>query len=278
MTVRPDDIANLCAIFAELRTGRIARTELQRYVRTSMPIDSDSPCDVILGMASAYGLIQADGGSYAITDRGRRLSKKQKQTSCRISEPAQKFLLTSVYLNMETCGVDCAKFLLCFQVDTALATFVFHRRVQESYEAVSSAERVAVGNLAEILAVAHEKRRLSEAGLTDLCPLVHRISLVDNSAGYDIVSFRGTGTHPEHRIYIEVKGTKKTQVDFVWSRNERRVAGLHKRRYWLYVYTHVDIQHQTGCGPLRINNPLQALNTDDYIVEPIDVRVFKTRP
>lgn len=321
MNVKPDDLANLCAIFTELRTRRISRTELQRYIRKSMSIDSDSPCDIVLCVGCDYGLIQEDGDCYFMTDRGRGLSKRQKQVSSRISERAQDFLLKYVYLNMESCGAECAKFLLLFKVDTTVGTFVFPRSLQESYEenqwlktlsrvgllavderyakvrldylalvnellrrfregeivfpAGSSAERSAVGNLAEKLAVNYEKRRLSEAGLRELCPLVQRISLVDNSAGYDIVSFRGTGQRPEDRIYIEVKGTKKSQVDFVWTRNERRVAGLQKRQYWLYIYTHVDTQNETAQGPFRINNPLWALNRGDYLLEPIDVRVLK---
>jgi hypothetical protein len=268
-----------------------------------------------------YGLIQVDGDCYFITDRGSGLSKRQKQVRSSISERAQEFLLKYVYLNIESCGTECAEFLLRFQVDTTVGTFVFSRSSQESHKenywlktlsrvgllevderyakvrlnylalvnellrrfregeivepAGTYAERNAVGNLAERLAVDHEKRRLSKAGLRELCPLVQRISLVDNSAGYDVVSFRGTGQSPEDRIYIEVKGTKKAQVDFVWTRNERRVAGLQKRQYWLYIYTHIDTRNETAQGPFRINNPLWAFSRGGYLLEPIDVRVSK---
>ncbi|MGB2862702.1 MAG: DUF3883 domain-containing protein [Sedimentisphaerales bacterium] len=230
-------------------------------------------------------------------------------------------MLKYVYLNMESGGSECAKFLSSFQVDTTLGTFVFHRSLQESYEenqwlktlsrvglldvyercakvslkyldlvnellrrfrevdtvdyTGSDMERKAVGDLAERLAMDHEKRRLSDLGLKEFCPLIQRISLVDNSAGYDIASFRGTGQHPENRIYIEVKGTKKEYVDFIWSRNERRIAGQRKKNYWLYIYTNVDTQRETGKGPLRINNPSIALSKGNYIFEPIDIRVSR---
>ena len=90
-----------------------------------------------------------------------------------------------------------------------------------------------------------EKNRLSDLGLKEFCPLIQQISLVDKSAGYDLASFRGTGKHPENRIYIEVKGTKRNYVDFIWTRNEKLVAGQLKKKYWLYVYTNVDTQHET---------------------------------
>lgn len=321
MNVRPDDIANLCAIYKELKTRRISQSELQRYIHKSMPIDCDSPCDVVLRVSCDYGLIQVDGDCYFITDRGSGLSKRQKQVRSSISERSQEFLLKNVYLNIESCGTECAEFLLRFQVDTTVGTLVFSRSSQESYKenywlktlsrvgllevderyakvrlnylalvnellrrfregeivgpAGTSAERKAVGNLAERLAVDHEKRRLSKAGLRELCPLVQRISLVDNSAGYDIVSFRGTVQRPEDRIYIEVKGTKKPNINFIWSRNERRIASLKKKKYWIYVFTNVDTQKETAQGPIRINNPESTLQKKGYEVEALDVNVSK---
>lgn len=321
MNVRPDDLANLCAIFAELRTRRISQTELQRYIRKSMPIDSDSAFDVVLSVGCDYGLIRVDGDCYVITYRGEGLSKRQKQVSTSISERAGDFLLKYVYLNMESCGTEFVKFLLSFQVDTTLGTFVFYRSSQESYEenqwlktlsrvgflevderyakvrvdylalvnelllrfregeivdaAESVAERNAVGNLAERLAMDHEKRRLAKAGLKELCQLIQHISLVDNSAGYDIFSFRGTGKRPEDRIYIEVKGTKKPNINFIWSRNERRVASLKKKKYWIYVFMNVDTQKETAQGPIRINNPESTLHKKGYEVEALDVNVSK---
>jgi len=321
MNVKPDDLANLCAIFSELRTRRIGQTELQRYICKSMPIDGDSPCHFIIGAGCHCGLIEPDGDCYFITDRGNGLSKRQKQVNTSMSERAKDYMLKYVYLNVDSCGIECADFLLRFQVDTDIGTFVFFRDVHESHkenqwlktlslvgfldvdkrsakvrldylplvnelllriregETVDSygsyMERNKVGDLAERLAMGHEKRRLSDLGLRELCPLVQRISLVDNSAGYDIASFRGTGRNPENRIYIEVKGTKKPHVDFIWSRNERRIAGQRKRQYWLYIYTHVDTQRETGNGPFRINNPSLALSKGDYIIEPIDIRVSR---
>ncbi len=323
MNVKPDELANLCAIFSELRTRRIRHTELQRYVCRSMAIDSDSPCDVVIGAGCDYGLIRRERDCYFITDRGSGLSKRQKRVHIGISERARDYLLKYVYLNMDSCGIECAEFLLGFNVDSIIGTFVFSRNAQESYKenqwlktlsrvglldvderyakvrpnylalvnellrrfresetvdyADSYLERNVVGDLAERLALDHEKCRLSNLGLWEFCPLVQRISLVDKSAGYDITSFQGTGQHPENRICIEVKGTKKDFVDFIWTRNERRVAGKQKRQYWLYIYTNVDTQRETGDGPLRINNPLKALSKGDYLLEPIDIRVSRKK-
>lgn len=321
MNVKPDELANLCAIFSELKTRRIRQTELLRFLRKSMAIDTVSPCNVVIGAGCDYGLIKKDKDCYFITNRGIALSKRQKRVEPSMSESARNYMLKYVYLNMDSCGIECAGFLSRFNIDTSIGTFVFSRNVKESHKenqwlktlsrvglldvderyakvrldylalvnelllrfregetidyVGSYLERSAVGDLAERLAMNHEKDRLSDLGLSEFCPLVRQISLVDKSAGYDIASFRGTGQHPENRIYIEVKGTKKQYVDFIWSRNERRVAIKQKRQYWLYIYTNVDTQRGTGNGPIRINNPSKALSKGDYLLEPINIRVSR---
>ena len=64
--------------------------------------------------------------------------------------------------------------------------------------------------------------------------LVQQISKIDKSAGYDIASFRGVGKNPDSKILIEVKGTRESNLRFIWSYNERRVAAAEKHRYWIW--------------------------------------------
>lgn len=137
-------------------------------------------------------------------------------------------------------------------------------------------KRIQVGDLAEDLAVTYEKERLERNGYPELTPLVGRVSAVDNSAGYDIRSFRGAGPLPEKEIYIEVKGTALQVVDFVWTRNERFVATKTGRDYWLYLFSHVDLKRKTARGPLRIRDPIHRLEKMGFRMEPVDVRVWTT--
>jgi hypothetical protein len=132
-----------------------------------------------------------------------------------------------------------------------------------------------VGDIAEQKAVEYEKKRLILAGYSELVCLVQRISLIDWTAGFDIVSCLGLGKKPEIPIYIEVKGTRKSEVCFLWSQNERTVAERMKGDYWIYVYTDIDLRTKNAKGPIRIRNPYQRLERLGYALKPLDVYVFK---
>src|SRR5206468_5382963 len=106
---------------------------------------------------------------------------------------------------------------------------------------IATPEAQAVGQLAEAKALQYERDRLTAARYPELALLVQQISLVDQYAGYDILSYGGTKPKPEHSIYVEVKGTRNQNACFTWTRNERLVAGQKRRDYWLYIYTSVDL-------------------------------------
>lgn len=138
----------------------------------------------------------------------------------------------------------------------------------------SAAERTKIGQIAETHAVQHEKRRLRRYGFPELASLVKQISIVDRSAGYDVQSFQGTGKHPDNEIFIEVKGTRKSEVQFIWSRNERRVARKMRRKYWIYCFTRIDLQSESARGPHRINDPIVRLEQGSYLIESLAVSIL----
>jgi hypothetical protein len=135
--------------------------------------------------------------------------------------------------------------------------------------------RVLIGDIGEELAVQFERERLRACDAEWLIPAVQRISLVDESAGYDIVSCRGWGKRPDAPIFIEVKATTADQVQFFWSRNERRLAAQKGGGYWIYAYTELDIESRDAKGPYRIQNPTVMVRPPLFDVEAIDVFVTK---
>jgi len=138
---------------------------------------------------------------------------------------------------------------------------------------IVSPEAQAIGRLAEEKALDHERHRLTAAGYPELALLVQQISLVDQSAGYDILSYRGATPKPENPIYIEVKGTTNRSVSFTWSRNERVVAGRERRAYWLYIYTSVDLKTVSATGPVRISDAIVSPDKMGYNQDPSGVYV-----
>lgn len=117
------------------------------------------------------------------------------------------------------------------------------------------------GEKAELFVVEYEKRRL---GFKDEAK-VKRISDIDVSAGYDIVSVNTPDTVVANR-FIEVKAISK--AGFFWSKNEYDVAKLLGTNYYLYL---VDLTmiYSENYHPEIINNPAeQIVGNCRWLIEP----------
>lgn len=148
-----------------------------------------------------------------------------------------------------------------------------YRGVSLGNEYISDSEKQRIGNYAETKALEHEHERLERLGRQELIPLIQQISKIDSSAGYDIRSFCGKGNHPDDEMYIEVKGTSKPYPEFIWSYNERCVAQQCGKKYWIYIFTNVDYLNGIAQGPHRVCDPSKAIDSDRYVIEPLDIRV-----
>ncbi len=91
-----------------------------------------------------------------------------------------------------------------------------------------------VGNIAESFVVQYERDRLNRAGHSLEAACVQRISKVRVNAGFDICSYDGKSTDFAHDRFIEVKGSGKPSVRFVWTRNEMQRATRLGKSYWIY--------------------------------------------
>jgi hypothetical protein len=134
-----------------------------------------------------------------------------------------------------------------------------------------------VGRIAEKYALKFEIERLTNLGYPELAKLVQCISLIDQSAGYDIYSYSGGKKMPEEPRYIEVKGTTNSEPQFTWSRNERLVAQRERLKYWIYCYDHVDITNETVNGPLKIRDPIKNIESKGFFGEPRDIFYFMAK-
>lgn len=132
MNVRPDDLANLCALYSVLRVGRMVSADLEKYFQKSMLIDSFASGLQVIQEATKCGLLSLSPSGYLLTDRGRQLGKVQKEIKHQISEEAKDLLIKKVYLNADAGPACCYDFLSSFRVDTVLQTFIFERRQDES--------------------------------------------------------------------------------------------------------------------------------------------------
>jgi len=321
MIIKPNELANLCSIYSSLRVKRISFDDLNRYVRSSMLIDSYSNAGGIIGEAVSSGLLKFISDHYHISRIGQQLGKHQREPSCRITDKAKDCFVKSILLNANSNQWCCGDFLLKFHVDTVLETFVYDRQIGETeddirwlmllsdvdlvrvdqdkatierkyLDAVNNLlrrirnpvstevfavydERNKIGDLAEDLALEYERARLTKNGYLSLAMLVQQVSKIDKSAGYDILSFTGDGTNPSSNVLIEVKGTKESDLRFIWSYNERSIAEIEKARYWIYGYTELDLNARHGCGPTVVKDPCANLAKLGYTSVPLDVYIMR---
>lgn len=88
-----------------------------------------------------------------------------------------------------------------------------------------------LGLAGELLVMAHEQKRLRDAGRNDLAARVEHVALSDSAAGYDILSFELDGSEK----FIEVKTTTgPASTSFYISENEVNVSRQLQELYWLY--------------------------------------------
>ena len=116
------------------------------------------------------------------------------------------------------------------------------------------------GEKAEYFVLKYEKKRLG----MPLCDKVRRISEIDVTAGYDIVSFDSNQSQEPNR-FIEVKAV--SNAGFYWSRNEYEIAKLKGDTYYLYLIDLTKI-NQPDYLPQIIKNPaVSVMESEDWFIE-----------
>lgn len=125
------------------------------------------------------------------------------------------------------------------------------------------------GEAAEEYVVGYEKARLSNTTLADK---VKRISSIDVSAGYDLVSFE-CDTSVQYDRFIEVKSFGG-MPHFYWSKNEIEVSKVYGDRYYLYLINTAKTS-QPGYTPIIIRNPAKTvIESDGWLMQPTSYLVL----
>lgn len=117
-----------------------------------------------------------------------------------------------------------------------------------------------VGEKAELFVVECEKKRLG----IPLCEKIRRISEIDVTAGYDIVSFDSPRSREPDR-FIEVKAI--SGAGFYWSKNEYEMAKLKGDMYYLYLVELGRIDEQDYLPQIIQNPAVNVMDTEEWFVE-----------
>ena len=124
-------------------------------------------------------------------------------------------------------------------------------------------EDADAGEKAEEFVKRKKKKRLSS---NSLIMRIRKISDVDVSAGYDLISFEND-LSTEYDRFIEVKAFSNRK-GFYWSSNELEVAKLKGRHYYLYLVDLTKISNSDYI-PVIISDPAKSvMKSSDWLVEP----------
>lgn len=162
------------------------------------------------------------------------------------------------------------RFYVSAAYEALVAKYSTKRRKQLSLEQLKKRfeKDSLAGERAELFVIEYERKRLG----TPLGDQVKRISEIDVTAGYDIVSFDSPQSQEQDR-FIEVKAVSIS--GFYWSKNEYEIAKLHGDKYFLYL---VDLSRITDkeYSPVIISNPaLTVMNSQEWLIEPESYHIRK---
>jgi hypothetical protein len=163
---------------------------------------------------------------------------------------------------------------LCEQYESLFAELKKSTRKKMSIEALKKQleKQEIQGEVAELYVINFEMNRLGN--LTTLSDKIKRISAIDVSAGYDIVSF-GDASSVEYDRFIEVK-SYIGNPHFYWSKNEIDVATLYDDKYYLYLVDAEKVD-RSDYTPLIIRNPAKhVIQSDGWIMQPTSYLVLPT--
>ena len=122
-----------------------------------------------------------------------------------------------------------------------------------------------IGAEAEDAALKYEQQRLELLGINKT-PL--QVSLIDVSAGYDILSF----DKDDAERYIEVKSVDNKML-FHFSMNEIITAERYRKRYWLYLVNRLSTEITVIQDPYELffekDENDWALEPDGYVIHKI---------
>lgn len=154
------------------------------------------------------------------------------------------------------------RFYISPTYDALVAKHCKERRKQLSLEQLKKQfeRNELAGEKAELFVLEYEKRRL---GLP-LCEKVRRISEIDVTAGYDIVSFDSPQSREPDR-FIEVKAV--SSAGFYWSKNEYEIAKLKGDMYYLYLIEIGSIDEQDYLPQIIQNPAVNVMDAEEWFVE-----------
>ncbi len=165
-----------------------------------------------------------------------------------------------------------ARYLVNEPLDKAIKVPTRHHAISEKQLLHNLQLQREQGERGELYVLDYEKRRITNKTLHDG---IKRISIIDVTSGFDIVSYN---TNESTRIdrFIEVK-TYRGSEHFHWSQNEIEKAELMGDAYYLYLVDD-DCIDKEDYEPTIIQNPIKnVLRSDEWMKNPDSLQIERVQ-
>ena len=130
------------------------------------------------------------------------------------------------------------------------------RKISQNQLEVQLQNQKIIGSIAEEIVLEFERNRLIKEGHKTESAKIRQISDEFANAGYDIESFAEDKNGEIRQIFIEVKGSSGTEIDFHLSINELEKAKESKENYLIYFVSEINIKvGKSARDPIIIHDP-----------------------
>ena len=287
-------------VFGEMVTGLEALYQSFRYFSIAQ-----FNCHIAILFFEDLDLIRVSRGKITLTDRGLEISTlSDDDRMLSISSIVLTRVLENNLLNFEKIAVDSMTGELKIPANAVALSGAIYRNFlyengcfiqnggylilknkklsdQVETQIVSEKKRMSQeelllqlqkqqedGDKGELFVIDYETRRLSTSA-----QMPRRVSLIDVSAGYDILSFEDS-TSLYYDRYIEVKSYRGTP-HFYWSLNEKNTAEALGNKYYIYLVDLNQLEQDVNGTyvPLIIQNPAEELKNEKWYVEANSFRI-----
>ena len=155
------------------------------------------------------------------------------------------------------------------EINPKYTQLIWHRRkiTQKQLEVQLEIQK-RIGAIAEEIVMIFERDRLVNAGYIEQYLKTEQVSSKEANAGYDIESSYKDAAGNTYKIYIEVKGSTGTELNFYISANELEKAKEYGKKYWIYFVPDIDIETRSSSKEIiTIQDPYERIfNNSEYTI------------
>lgn len=268
--ISPGRLSTIVTMLMLIGSHAVVREgDLEAVLGAAGALGGSSPWRAAKSMAIAADVVSDDEGAVHLSETGEgirrlalevgELAARRATLRCVIRRVRQDLLCLAFMTNsaieafVDSDTVQCLCELGLLD-QTSEDTAEWWASLVNDAHAVDHEYLKRLGDMAEERSVAYEKTRLAASGYADLSDQVQWVSRIDESLGFDLLSFTGSAPDPTDQLMIEVKacGHAQGRLRFFLTRNEWETALRNPDSWLVYFWRVSDLRSEQGGSPYRV--------------------------